>query len=93
MADNMKPVLITTKHRGVFAGLVPLDQDMSAELVALKCARMAIKFGTTRGLMELCETGPTSLSRISATADIPGLRDITAIFSITDDAWAKWQAA
>lgn len=26
----MKPVLITTQHRGVFAGLVPDDQDMAA---------------------------------------------------------------
>lgn len=93
MADNMKPVLVTTKHRGVFAGLVPHDQDMGAELIALKDARMAIKFGTTKGLMQLCETGPTGQSRISAPADIPGLRDITAIFAITDEAWTKWQAA
>ncbi|MBD3785659.1 MAG: hypothetical protein IE922_01635 [Sphingomonadales bacterium] len=87
------PVLITTKHRGVFAGLVPTDQDLTAPTMALHSARMAIKFGTTRGLMQLCETGPTDKSRISAPADIPVLHDITAVFSITPEAWAQWLAA
>lgn len=87
----MKPVLVTTQHRGVFGGLIPDDQDLTAKQIPLKAARMAIYWGTTRGLMELCETGPTSSSRISASADIPMLHDITAIFSISDKAWEKWQ--
>lgn len=87
------PVLITTKHRGVFAGLVPADQDLSAPTMALKAARMAIYWGTTKGLMQLCATGPTEKSKISAPADIPVLHDITAVFAITPEAWAKWQTA
>jgi len=43
--NNMKPVLVTTKHRGVFAGQIADDQD------------------------------------------------ITALFSITPEAWRKWQTA
>ncbi|MCP5385982.1 MAG: hypothetical protein H6916_04090 [Novosphingobium sp.] len=86
-------VLITTKHRGVFAGEIAEDQDLAATAMPVRGARMAIYFGTTRGLMELAETGPTSKSRISAPADIPMLHDITAVFSITDKAWEKWQAA
>ena len=89
----MKPVLITTQHRGVFAGLVPEDQDVGARTMALKEARMAIYWGTTRGVMELAETGPTSKSKISAQADIPALHDITAVFEITGPAWEKWRAA
>lgn len=89
----MKHILITTQHRGVFAGEVPDDQDIAAKAMALQNARMAIYWGTTKGLMELCETGPTNKSRISAPADIPMLHDITAVFDITDAAWAKWQAA
>lgn len=85
--------LVTTQHRGVFAGEIDDDQDLSAKAMPLKGARMAIRFGTTRGLMELAETGPTDESRISAPADIPMLHDITAVFAITDEAWAKWQAA
>jgi hypothetical protein len=87
----MKPVLVTTQHRGVFAGLVPDDQDMAARSMPLKSARMAIYWGTTKGVMQLAETGPTSKSRISATADVPMLNDITAIFAITDEAWEAWK--
>lgn len=90
---DMIPVLVTTQHRGVFAGLVPPDQDLDARTMALKAAKMAIYWGTKRGVMELCETGPTASSRISAPADIPALHDITAIFRITPEAWEKWLAA
>ena len=86
-------VIITTKHRGVFAGQIADDQDLTATSMPVTGARMAIKFGTTRGLMELAETGPTENSNISAPADIPVLHDITALFAITPEAWAKWQAA
>ncbi len=89
----MKPVLITTQHRGVFAGLIPDDQDLAAKAMPLQGARMAIYWGTTKGLMELCETGPTSKSKISAPAEIPMLHDITAIFAISDKAWEKWNKA
>jgi len=91
--DTHRPVLVTTQHRGVFAGLIPTDQDLAARSMPLKAAKMAIYWGTTRGLMELCETGPTAKSRISAPADIPVLHDITAIFDITPAAWTKWEAA
>ena len=86
-------VLVTTQHRGVFAGEIDEGQDLAAKAMPLKNARMAIRFGTTRGLHQLAATGPTAESRISAPADIPMLHDITAIFTITDEAWAKWQTA
>ena len=85
--------LITTQHRGVFAGEIADEQDLSAKAMPVRAARMAIRFGTTKGLMQLAETGPTVDSRISAPADIPMLHDITAVFAITDEAWAKWQSA
>jgi hypothetical protein len=61
--------------------------------MALTDARMAIYWGTTKGVMELADTGPTSKSKISARADIPVLHDITAVFAITDAAWKKWTSA
>lgn len=85
--------LITTQHRGVFAGEIDDAQDLAVKAMPVRGARMAIRFGTTRGLMQLAETGPTADSRISAPADIPMLHDITAVFAITDEAWAKWQNA
>ena len=89
----MKPVLITTQHRGVFAGLIDDDQDITARSMPLKEAKMAIYWGTTKGVMQLAETGPTRTSKISASADIPALHDITAVFTITKGAWKKWQSA
>ena len=86
----MKQVLITTAHRGVFAGEIDDDQDLAAKAMPLRNARMAIYWGTNRGVMQLCETGPTSSSKISAPADIPMLHDITAVFAITPEAWTKW---
>jgi hypothetical protein len=87
----MKSVLVTTAHRGVFGGLIPDDQDLTVKAMPLQEARMAIRWGTTKGLMQLCDSGPTPDSKISAPADIPMLHDITAIFAITDKAWEKWQ--
>lgn len=84
--------MVTTQHRGVFAGQVEDDQDVNAGIIPLKNARMAIQWGTTKGVMQLAETGPTSSSKISAKSDIPSLRDITAVFDITDAAWEKWNA-
>lgn len=87
----MKPVLITTKYQGVFAGWVPDDQDMLPKSLPLKEARMVIYWGTTRGVMELAETGPTSKTKASAKADAEMLHGITGVFAITDEAWKKWQ--
>lgn len=87
----MKAVLVTTEHRGVFAGLISDDQDINAKSMPLKAARMAIYWGTTKGVLELAHTGPTAKSRISAPADIPALHDITAVVEITEAAWDAWE--
>lgn len=89
----MKQVLVTTQHRGVFAGEIPDEQDIAAKAMPVQNARMAIYWGTTKGLMQLCQTGPTTSSKISAPADIPMLHDITGIFTITPEAWEKWLKA
>lgn len=87
-AKNERPVIVTTEHRGVFYGLAT---DTTGSQIFLKRARMAIYFGTNRGLLELAETGPTEKSRISARADID-VRKITAVMEVTPKAAAKWEA-
>jgi len=88
----MKAVLITTQHRGVFFGLVPTEQDMSAKTMSLKSAMCAIHFGTDRGVAQLAATGPTSTSRIGAAADIEAIHDITAVWSVSDEARKRWES-
>lgn len=89
----MRNVLITTKYRGVFAGQIEDDQDINAKTMPLKNAKMAIRWGTKRGMMELAKTGPTEESLISEEADIPSLRGVTAVFDITEKAWKQWLKA
>ena len=89
----MKAILVTTKHRGVFFGMVEDSQDMLATTMPLKQARCAIKWATKKGVAELAETGPNSESRIGAAADLEALHDITAVWAVTDEAKSKWLSA
>lgn len=84
-----RPVIVCTEHRGVFFGYAANTKGSEIEL---KRARMAISFGTTRGVMELAETGPTSRSKISARADID-VRKVTAVFEVTPKAADAWEKA
>lgn len=89
----MKNILVTTKHRGVWFAQVDNDVDLSlTTLSGLKNTRMAIRWGTTDGLHELCNTGPTIKSKISAKADIRVLHDVTAVFDVTEEAAEKWNS-
>lgn len=83
-----RPVIVTTEHRGVFFGYAT---DTTGTTVILKRARMAIYFGTTRGVLELAETGPTAKSKISARADLD-VRKITAVMEVTEAAAKAWEA-
>ena len=69
----MRPVICCTIHKGVFFGLA---EDTEGDRVFLKDARMAIYWGTTRGVMELAHTGPTAKSKISA-ADKAAVKAVT----------------
>lgn len=83
----MRPVIVCTEYRGVFFGF---SDDTSGDVIRLSRAKMAIKWGTTRGVMQLAHTGPTSSSVISAPADIE-VRKITAVFEVTPEALKKWE--
>ena len=88
----MKFILVTTQHRGVFAGLATeeaVNASSETRRIKLAGAKMAIRFGCTRGVMELAHTGPTVNSRIGAPADVE-LHNVTAIFACTEAATAAW---
>lgn len=86
----MKNVLITTKHRGVWFAQVDDDKDLTpTTLTNLKNCRMAIYWGTSKGLQELCDSGPTKDSKLSSVSDIEVLHDVTAVFLVSDTAAQK----
>lgn len=89
MKIKPRPVIVCTEHRGVFFGYATETKGNDIELTR---ARMAITFGTTRGVMQLAETGPTEKSLISARADID-IRKVSAVFEVTNEAAEKWEAA
>ena len=84
-----RPVIICTEYRGVFYGNA---SDTTGDTIHLQGARMAIYWGTTKGVMELAEIGPNAKSKISSRADIE-VRKITAVFEVTPAAVKAWEAA
>lgn len=84
----MRPVIVCTSYRGVFFGFA---ESTDGDVIKLKDARMAIYWGTDRGVMQLAETGPTDKSKISAKADIE-VRSITAVFEVAPEALKAWEA-
>ena len=88
----MKNVIVTTTHRGVFYGQAPDTTKASDPIIKLADAKMAIYWGTTKGLFELAHTGPTPKSRISAPADVE-LVDITSVLDVSEAAAKAWAQA
>jgi hypothetical protein len=88
-AAKERPVIVCTEHRGVFFGYAT---ETDGDRFLLKRARMAIYFGTKRGVMQLAETGPTASSKISARADID-VRKITCVMEVTPEAAKAWEDA
>lgn len=85
--SKARPVIVCTEYRGVFFGYA---ENTDGDTIHLKDARMAIRWGTSRGVMQLAATGPTVESTISAKADIE-VRKVTAVFEVTDVADARWK--
>lgn len=89
-ASKPRPVIVTTEHRGVFFGYA---DDTKGDTIDLQNVRMAIRFGTTKGLLQLAETGPTASSKISARAPKIEIRKITAVFEVAPAAVEAWEKA
>lgn len=87
--QERRPVIVCTEFRGVFFGYAA---DTSGDVIHLERARMAIYWGTTKGVMQLAETGPTGQSKISARANL-ALRKVSAVFEVTPAAVKAWEAA
>lgn len=83
-------VLVTTEHRGVFAGELAEHDRSKVTLINAKCA---IYWNTKRGFLELAQVGPNAGSRISAPAASLILYGVTSIADVTTEAEAKWEKA
>ena len=88
---SLRPVIVCTEHRGVFYGLVgdTTGWQLPGAVLRLHQARMAIYWGTERGVFQLAATGPTRASKISAAADIE-VNKITAVVEVSEAAAKAW---
>lgn len=84
-----RPVIVCTEYRGVFFGYAA---DTDGDTIKLMAAKMAIRFGATRGVLELAHTGPTPSSKISLPADIL-LHKVTSVLEVTPAAEEAWKNA
>lgn len=83
-------VMVTTEHRGVFAGFA---SETSGDVIKLREARNCIYWSSSlKGFLGLASNGPDSSCKIGPAADIE-LRKITAVVEVTPEAQAKWMAA
>lgn len=83
-------VLVTTEHRGVFAGFAT---DTGGDTIQLRQARNCIYWtAAIKGFLGLASHGPDNSCKIGPAADIE-LRKITSVAEITPEAQARWEAA
>ncbi|MGH8258545.1 MAG: DUF6948 domain-containing protein [Steroidobacteraceae bacterium] len=89
-SNGERYVLVTTEHRGVFAGFA---SETSGEMIKLRAARNCIYWSSdVKGFLGLANAGPTKDCKIGPAADLE-LRKITAVAEVTAEAQAKWEAA
>ena len=89
----MKPVLVTTKYRGVFFGYLNEEPNGPGKLV-LKAARNCLYWSAdVKGFLGLAAAGPTENCRIGPQVERITLYGITSITPVAAEAVAKWEEA
>ena len=85
-----KYVLVTTKHRGVFAGV--LEEDGGEDFVVLTAARNCVYWSqSNHGFLGLAQVGPQEGSRVGPKVDRIKLYGVTSCTECTDEAREKWE--
>lgn len=88
-----QPVIITTKHRGVFFGHAD-PATINDEQIRLTNARNCVAWKRSiGGVFGLAQTGPNKECSIGAVMPAITLRDITAVVECTPTAAKAWEDA
>lgn len=90
---DKQPVVICTKHRGVFFGWAD-PKTLEGDTIRLNEARNCIQWKRSiGGVLGLASTGPNEQCRIGAVAPSIQLRDITAVVECSPAAAKAWGEA
>ena len=89
MPTKRRFVVVTTEHKGVFAGYLASEQDHVAKLTE---AQMCVYWSQdVKGVVGLAASGPSKSCKVSAPAPAMTLNGVTAVIDCTEEAAAKWQ--
>ena len=89
-ANDERPVLVTTQHRGVFFGYAT---DTDGSTIKLRSARCCVYWtAENKGFLGLASAGPQKGAKVGPAADLE-VRDVTSVAECTPAAVAAWEAA
>lgn len=92
-SSALRPVVVTTAHRGVFFGYASAAHKDDAPNIKLTKMRNCLYWcQALGGVMGLASTGPMGDCRIGAAVPSATLRDVTAVVECTPAAAKAWEA-
>ena len=90
---SLRPVVVTTAHRGVFFGYLDENYKRGDTVIDLIKARNVLYWPReNHGFMGLAESGPRRGARIGPAVKSIELRDITSIMECSDGVAKKFEA-
>lgn len=89
-AVKQVPVVVTTKHRGVFFGTVDEAKLKNKSLTLARCRNAIYWVSKVNGFLGLASDGPNKDCRIGAEAPEVLLHDVTSVSLCTETAAAAW---
>ena len=93
--QNMKAVLVTTEHRGVFFGYIPheVGEVPPKEALKLQHARNVIYWSASmNGFLGLAAIGPDGSCKVGPAVSSLVVYDITSVTECAEKAVEKWEA-
>jgi hypothetical protein len=90
--QKLRPVVVTTEHRGVFFGFLDGQVDTEKTL-AITDAQMCVYWPTsTKGILGLASTGPTKGAKVTPSVPRIVLQSVTSVMDATEEAVKAWQS-
>jgi len=84
--------VVTTEHKGVFAGYLNGAQDTDAKTISLTEAQMCVYWTSDiGGVLGLASSGPSKSCRVGPAVPKITLQGVTAVIDATKEAETAWQ--
>jgi hypothetical protein len=89
MTTKIKPLLVTTTHKGVFFGYGHYKEG-DKEITLTDAQNCVYWSAQVRGVFGLAVTGPTSSCKIGPKVPTLTIKDVTSIAETTQEAAKAW---